>query len=145
MARTGMRARNRKTGVTTGIGGRARTSPLPSRRAENTGRKTTATSRLKTSEMQSGSPIPPKITRAVWLPVMKMRGRKTTTVVSVASVTARAIWYVPTAAASSGLVPSLRRRTMFSITTTELSTSIPMPSVTPSMVRTLNEPPVKYS
>ena len=46
---------------------------------------------LTSRETESGIPIAPNMTRIMRLPDMKIRGRKTTTVVSVASVTASAI------------------------------------------------------
>lgn len=93
--------------------------------------------------MHRGMPRAPNMIRSVGFSLMKIMGRNTTTVVKVESSTARATSRVPRAAASLGCRPWSRRRVMFSTTTTALSTSMPMASVMPAMVSTLNVPPVK--
>ena len=117
----------------------------PTTRADATGRNISATTKLTSKEMHSGMPMAPNMTRSMGSPPMKISGRNTTTVVRVAREMARPTSRAPLTAASSGPLPSLRWRAMLSMTTTELSTSMPMPKVKPVMVKTLNEPPVKCS
>ena len=94
---------------------------------------------------QSGIPMAERNTR-IWLfPIMKIRGMNTTTLVSVASATASPTSLTPATAARRGLRPRARSRAMFSITTTELSTSIPRARVSPVIVSTLKVPPEKCS
>jgi len=69
-------------------------------------------------------------------PRRKITGRNTTTVVSVEATTGATTSVVPTRAAAFPTRPSSRCRKMFSNTTIEVSTSMPMPSArAPSVIR----------
>ena len=62
-----------------------------------------------------------------------MMGANTQTVVSVEDVMAAATWLAPLTQAFFTGIPCLCSRNIFSITTMELSTSIPIPSASPDM------------
>ena len=106
--------------------------------------KTSATNRLKSRDEHSGTPIASR-KMLMRCPPMKIRGRKTTTDVMVARATASPTSRTPRTAASRGARPRPRCRAMLSMTTTALSTSIPMPRVSPVIVSTLKDPPLKLS
>ncbi len=79
------------------------------------------------------------------MPPTKTTGKKTASVVSVEALIAVATSDAPFTAASLGGVPPWTCRTMFSRTTIELSTSIPIPSASPLRVIRLRVSPPKYS
>src|SRR6056297_312446 len=70
---------------------------------------------------------------------LMMLGRKTITVVRVPAVTAMATLFTPLMVASFGSLLSICVRCMLSVTTTALSTSIPMASISPIMERIFRE------
>ena len=75
----------------------------------------------------------------------KMIGRKTMTVDSVPASTARPTSVTPDKVDGIGCAPSIWRwRNMLSVTTTALSTSRPIASSMPIIVRMLSEKPRKY-
>ena len=78
------------------------------------------------------------------IPLMKMRGRKTASVVSVLATMAAATSLLPCFAASKGATPDSLRRCTFSMTTIALSTSIPTPSASPPSVMMFSVQPAKY-
>ena len=65
------------------------------------------------------------------------KGKNTVMVVSVAAMMALVTSFVPRTAASSLLTPMARRRKIFSMTTTELSKSMPTAKAMPVRVRVL--------
>ena len=78
------------------------------------------------------------------MPRTKIRGRKTTRVVSVLAMTAATTSRLPFTAADSESWPASRSRLMFSSTTMALSTSIPTPRANPPRVIKLRVNPPKY-
>ena len=78
------------------------------------------------------------------IPLTKTMGKKTHTVVRVEEVIAGAISLAPSMDASFADIPSFLRRTMFSITTMELSTNIPTPRAKPPKDMMFMVTPVKY-
>ena len=76
-------------------------------------------------------------------PLIRIRGRKTTTVVRVAMVTASPTSPAPRIDASRGPAPSCRRRWMFSTMTMALSTTRPRLSMSPIMVIRFRLQPMK--
>ena len=76
--------------------------------------------------------------------MVKIIGTKTLIVVSVEAMIAPVTCFVPCTAARGAAMPRTRRRTMFSSTTMELSTSIPMPRARPLRVMMFSDSPVKY-
>ena len=73
-----------------------------------------------------------------------MMGANTQTVVRVEEVMAPATWLAPFTQAFFTDMPSLCSRKIFSITTMELSTSIPIPSARPDMEMIFSEIFEKY-
>ena len=78
------------------------------------------------------------------IPSVNTMGRNTQTVVRVDAAMAPATSLAPSMAASFTEYPSLRRRYIFSITTMELSTSIPIPSARPEREIIFRVTPLKY-
>ena len=72
---------------------------------------------------------------------MNAVGRKTATSVNVVATTARPISSTASIAASTGVLPRPRWRSMFSISTIASSTSTPTTSASDSSVTTLIEKP----
>ncbi|MDA0301521.1 MAG: hypothetical protein O2822_03265 [Chloroflexi bacterium] len=77
----------------------------------------------------------------IW-PLTSPVGANTTTSTSVIAIAARPISARPISAASNGASPRARCRKMFSSTTMESSTRMPMVSVSPSMLRKLRLNPI---
>ena len=78
------------------------------------------------------------------VPVVKTIGTKTQIVVSVDATIEFETCFAPWTAARAGATPRWRRRMMFSMTTMELSTSMPMPSERPDSVMMFRERSEKY-
>ena len=78
------------------------------------------------------------------IPSVKTIGKNTHTVVRVEAMMAPATSPAPSTAASFALRPSFLIRYIFSITTMELSTSIPIPKASPEREITLSVTPLKY-
>ena len=106
--------------------------------------KSIATSSEARIETTTGSESVTRKKRIIPASLMMIIGRKTTIVVTVAMVSARAISDAPVSAASRTDFPSRRWRSMFSTTTTALSTSIPAQISSPIIVTTLIVSPAKY-
>ncbi len=77
------------------------------------------------------------------MPPAKRMGKKTATVVKVEAMTAMPTSRAPSTAAFMGGRPRSRWRWIFSSTTMESSTILPMPSVSPPRVITLMVMPLK--
>ena len=75
-------------------------------------------------------------------PLMKAVGRNTAISVNVVAMTARPISSAASRAASSGVLPMVRCRMMFSISTMASSTSTPITSDSDSSVTTLSVKPI---
>ena len=78
-------------------------------------------------------------------PSMKITGTKTAIVVKVEASNAPATWRVPRLAASNGILPDSRSRTMFSATTTAASITMPTANARPASEITLRLRPVSSS
>ena len=78
------------------------------------------------------------------VPLVKTMGRNTHTVVRVEAMIAPVTCFVPWTAARGAGRPLPLRRKIFSITTMELSTSMPMPSERPDRVIMFRVRPAKY-
>ena len=76
-------------------------------------------------------------------PERKITGRNTTAKVSVETRIGPSTSDVPSAAASNGFLPICAWRTIFSITTMDWSTKIPIANASPPSVMALIESPVK--
>ena len=97
-----------------------------------------ATMRENTSEKMTEKERSRKISSV--MPLTNMMGKNTATEVSVLAKMEPATDFVPFAAASLGSSPSSsRRRVMLSMTTIELSTSMPIPSARPPRETRLRE------
>jgi len=101
-------------------------------------------SRATTSEKNTAiDAVQPNCTKNLpTMPLMKAVGRKTAISVKVVAITARPISSAASRAASSGVLPMLRWRMMFSISTMASSTSTPMTSDRLSSVTTLSVKPI---
>ncbi len=78
------------------------------------------------------------------IPSVNTMGKNTQTVVKVEAMIAPATSFAPSMEASRILFPSLRIRYIFSITTIELSTSIPTPRAKPEREMMFSVIPLKY-
>ena len=78
------------------------------------------------------------------MPLVKTIGKNTLIVVRVEATMAPATCFVPCTAARGAARPRARRRTTFSSTTMELSTSMPIPRARPERVIMFRLSPVKY-
>ena len=78
------------------------------------------------------------------IPLVNTIGKNTQTVVRVEAITAPATCLLPCTAARGASTPRLRSRYIFSITTIELSTNIPIPSAIPDRDIIFSEMPEKY-
>ena len=78
------------------------------------------------------------------MPVVKTIGRKTQIVVSVDETIAPVTCFAPWTEACGAAIPRPRSRKMFSMTTIELSTSMPTPSARPDSVIMLSDSLQKY-
>jgi hypothetical protein len=76
---------------------------------------------------------------------MKITGTNTATVVRVEATSAPATWRVPRLAASNGILPLSRRRTMFSATTTAASITMPTAKARPASEITFRLRPARSS
>ena len=106
------------------------------------GTKVTATTSETASERQSV--IAMSLTTVLVSPCVKRMGSQTMSEVMVEARIAPDICEVPVTTASFTGAPRARRRYIFSITTTELSTSMPIPMASPAMDMRLREMPAKY-
>ena len=110
--------------------------------ADIAGTTVSAISRLANREKAMVSPI--STNNCLTIPSVKTMGRNTHTVVSVEARIAPATSPAPAIAASFAEYPSLRILKIFSITTMELSTSIPTPRARPDREMTFRVTPLKY-
>ena len=106
------------------------------------GTKVRATKRLASSEKATVRAMSVKSWRV--MPSVKKMGTKTTMVVMVEAVMAPAICFAPSTAAVLASFPIERIRKTFSITTMELSTSMPTLSARPDMEMMFRLIPAKY-
>ncbi len=111
--------------------------------AAKVGKKISATTSEAMSDQEMGRPTCFISTLVLRSPSMKARGKKTTMEVKVAVSTAMPTSLAPMDAASCALSPMSLRRAMDSITTTALSTSMPMPRVKPARETRLRVSPLK--
>ncbi len=98
--------------------------------------------RLASSEYAIVSPMSTK--SCLVMPSVNTIGAKTQIVVSVEAIIAPATSLAPSIAAARILLPSPRNLYIFSITTMELSTSIPIPSASPEREIIFKVTPLKY-
>ena len=105
--------------------------------------KISAMSSEATSPTITGSPIRIIQNENRSSSLIRISGRKTTTVVSVAIVTASPTSPAPSIEAWRAATPAWRLRYMFSTITIALSTTSPRLSNSPIIVATLSDQPVK--
>ena len=111
--------------------------------ADIIGTRVRATARLASSEYAIVSPM--STNSCLVIPLVNTIGRNTQTVVSVEAMIAPPTCLAPSMAASLAEAPSsFLMRYIFSITTIELSTSIPTPSASPDKEMMFRVTPEKY-